>query len=70
MEDDGLVVAKHITISDSEEEGVADLSGGTSDSYSDWLFARGLSYSTLTKAGADSLERYFSILIQLYQYVL
>lgn len=43
VEDDGLVLAEHITVGNSEQQWVADLSGGTSDGNSDGLFSLGLS---------------------------
>lgn len=39
VEDDWLVIAEHVSIGDSEEHGVADLTCGSSDGHSDWLFA-------------------------------
>ena len=33
VEDDGLVVAEHVAVGDPEEEGVADLSCGSSDGH-------------------------------------
>lgn len=41
VEDDWLVLAEHLTRSDSEEEGVANLAGGTGDGNTDWGFALG-----------------------------
>lgn len=40
MEDDGLIVSEHVSVGDSEKHGVADLTGGSSNSDSNGLFAR------------------------------
>ena len=42
MENDGLVMTKHISIGDTEEEGVADLTGCSCDGNSDRVFELGL----------------------------
>lgn len=49
MEDDGLIGTKHISVGDSEEHGVADLTCSSSDSYSHGLFNLGLNLKNGTK---------------------
>jgi hypothetical protein len=65
VEDDGLVVAQHISVCDSEEEGVADLSGGSGDGYSDgFLGVVALSGVGVTKvAKVDLANNFISTLI-------
>ena len=59
MENDGLVVTKHISIGDTEEEGVADLTGCSCDGNSDRVFKLGLNEVWLTKAFSRVLETMF-----------
>lgn len=44
VQDDGLVVAQHIAVSDPEEQGVADLTSSTGHCDSDRLLGLGLSH--------------------------
>jgi hypothetical protein len=49
MEDDRLVVSKHITMGDSEKKRIADLSCSSSDGDSDGLFGLSLNEYRSTK---------------------
>ena len=49
VKNDGLVVSKHITMSNSEKQRVADLSCSSSDSYSNRLFGFRLYEYRITK---------------------
>jgi len=59
VEDDGLIVSKHITMSDSEKKRVADLSGSSSDSNSNWLLGLGLDGKIDTKVAKADLDNSF-----------
>jgi hypothetical protein len=66
VEDDGLVVAEHISMGDSEQQRVADLSGGSGDGDSDGLLGVGLGREGRTKvANADLASNFISTLINL-----
>jgi len=64
MKDDGLVVSEHITMCDSEKQGIADLPCGASDSHSDRFFGFGLNKYVRTKeANADLAKKFISTIL-------
>lgn len=66
MQDDGLVVAEHISVCDSEEERIADLSCGSGDCDSDGFFGFGLGVVWGTKVLWRDRVRWFISTLLIY----
>jgi hypothetical protein len=66
VKDDGLVIAEHISVCDSEKEGVADLTSCAGDCHADGLLCFGLNGARGTKELMTERERKFISTILIY----